>query len=154
MSRGTSNQNSPHDARIAQRLADLWARDGFWHARWSRAGLVRAPESLDGLAPLSVEDLAKMIRADTRFKKGMRVVLLACRAGEGGPGSTAAMLARALQTPVQAADFDVYVGHLLPEDGKYRVPSSLASTVPARDDRDLAESPAVGTVQTFGTSGW
>lgn len=63
MSRGTSNQNTPNGAAIARRLADLHARDGFWRERWRRAGLVAAPESLDGLAPVRIEDLAADERA-------------------------------------------------------------------------------------------
>jgi hypothetical protein len=58
MSRGTSNQNTPNGAAVARRLADLYARDGFWRERWRRAGLARAPESLGGLAPLRIDELA------------------------------------------------------------------------------------------------
>jgi hypothetical protein len=63
MSRGTSNQNIPNGAAVARRLADLFARDGFWRERWRRAGLDRAPESLDGLEPVRIEDLAEDERA-------------------------------------------------------------------------------------------
>ena len=63
MSRGTSNQNIPNGAVVARRLADLFARDGFWRERWRRAGLSRAPESLDDLVPLRIDELAADERA-------------------------------------------------------------------------------------------
>jgi hypothetical protein len=63
MSRGTSNQNIPNGAAIARRLADLFVRDGFWRERWRRAGLSRAPESLDGLEPVRIDELAADERA-------------------------------------------------------------------------------------------
>lgn len=43
---------------IARRLAALWEQDGFWRERWRRAGFARAPESLERLAPLKIEELA------------------------------------------------------------------------------------------------
>ena len=63
MSRATSNQTTPNGAAIARRLADLYARDGFWRERWRRAGIARAPESLDGLEPVRIADLAADERA-------------------------------------------------------------------------------------------
>jgi len=66
MSRGTSSQNPSNGgtaATVARRLADLYARDGFWRERWRRAGHVRAPESLEGLAPTTISDIAGDERA-------------------------------------------------------------------------------------------
>ncbi|MBY0278656.1 hypothetical protein K2Z84_25260 [Candidatus Binatia bacterium] len=63
MSRGTSNQNPRSAGAVARRLADLYARDGFWRERWRRSGHERAPESLDGLEPVRIEELAADERA-------------------------------------------------------------------------------------------
>lgn len=67
MAAGSSNQTAVRGAAagdaIARRLADLYAREGFWRERWRRAGHDRAPESLAALAPLDVAELAEDERA-------------------------------------------------------------------------------------------
>ena len=61
MASGSSNKSAARGnppAAVARRLAALFERDGFWRDRWRRAGLSRAPETLDGLAPLRTDELA------------------------------------------------------------------------------------------------
>lgn len=66
MAAGSSNERTMRgDAPtlLRRRLAALWEQDGFWRERWRRAGLSRAPETLDGLAPLRIDELAADERA-------------------------------------------------------------------------------------------
>lgn len=62
MAAGSSNESRMmrDDVRTAlrRRLATLWEQEGFWRERWRRSGLTRAPETLDGLAPVRIEELA------------------------------------------------------------------------------------------------
>ncbi|MEW6269147.1 MAG: hypothetical protein AB1689_07595 [Thermodesulfobacteriota bacterium] len=48
---------------VARRLAELFERSPFWRDRWLLSGFTRAPETLDGLAPVGVEELAADERA-------------------------------------------------------------------------------------------
>lgn len=48
---------------VARRLAALFERSAFWRERFRAAGYERAPESLDGLAPLRADELAADERA-------------------------------------------------------------------------------------------
>jgi phenylacetate-coenzyme A ligase PaaK-like adenylate-forming protein len=48
---------------VRRRLAQLFERSPFWRDRWRASGFVRAPEDLDGLAPVVIEDLAADERA-------------------------------------------------------------------------------------------
>jgi len=43
---------------VARRLGVLFRQSAFWRERWRAAGFDRAPESLDGLAPLRADELA------------------------------------------------------------------------------------------------
>jgi len=66
MAAGSSNQKAERgdaSGALRRRLATLFEQEGFWRERWRRAGLSRAPESLDGLVPVVIDDLAADERA-------------------------------------------------------------------------------------------
>lgn len=50
--------NGAETPSLAARLERLFERPGFWRERWRAAGLARAPESLEGLAPVGAAELA------------------------------------------------------------------------------------------------
>lgn len=61
MATGSSNQNAAlasASGTLRARLAALFTQEGFWRERWRRAGLTDAPETLDGLAPVTIDELA------------------------------------------------------------------------------------------------
>ncbi len=61
MAAGSSNDRtvrSDASTALRRRLAALWEQGGFWRERWRRAGLSRAPETLAGLVPLQLDELA------------------------------------------------------------------------------------------------
>lgn len=68
MTPGSSNQTAqrgsdPAATDLRERLATLFQRPGFWRERWRATGLSGAPESLDGLKPVTIEELAADERA-------------------------------------------------------------------------------------------